>query len=69
MTDHRPGTFTCAWCKGEFDVPSVKGPPPTYCCKAHRQRAHEVRLQERRIAKRTATLAAALAPNTQGEGK
>ena len=40
---------TCAWC-GEWMTYSGHGPMPTYCSKAHRNRAWEVRSAERRLA-------------------
>jgi hypothetical protein len=33
----------CEWCRAEFTRPHEKGPAPKYCCRAHRQRAHEHR--------------------------
>ena len=38
---------TCAFCSRAFDLPARRhGPAPTYCCRAHRQRAYEA-LQDR----------------------
>jgi hypothetical protein len=40
----------CEWCGREFEAPHVKGPKPKFCRRSHRQRAHEERQTQRRIA-------------------
>ena len=41
VTSNEP--LRCAWCGEEFERPGMRGPAPKYCCRAHRQRAHEAR--------------------------
>jgi hypothetical protein len=52
---------TCAWC-GEWMTYSGHGPMPTYCSKAHRNRAWEVRSAERRLGRDLAAGRAATGP-------
>jgi len=44
----RPGDRTCAWC-GAVITYKGTGRPPSYCCKAHRNRAWEVRTAQARL--------------------
>jgi hypothetical protein len=44
-------TLRCAWCKKRFTV-DIKGRPPKYCRRAHRQRMYEaIRRDPMRYAK------------------
>ncbi len=38
--------LTCAWCGEVFTRQSTRGPAPSYCSPAHRQRAYEARREE-----------------------
>ncbi|MDR8415067.1 hypothetical protein MTP10_40850 [Nonomuraea sp. 3-1Str] len=52
---------TCGWC-GSLIPYSGRGRPPTYCSKAHRNRAWEVRTAEARLQRDIATAAATAEP-------
>jgi hypothetical protein len=43
VTGNEP--LRCAWCGEQFERVGKRGPAPKYCCRAHRQRAHETRKQ------------------------
>jgi hypothetical protein len=47
-TEWHPGARTCAWCGLEITYRGT-GRPPSYCSKAHRNRAWEVRTAEARL--------------------
>ncbi len=38
----------CLWCKEGFVAPHHRGPAPEYCRPSHRQRAYEVRRDDKR---------------------
>jgi len=59
--DERLVSRTCAWC-GDLIVYSGRGRRRTYCSKAHRNRAWEVRTAEKRLGRDLAAGTASAAP-------